>query len=338
ASGGAGETGGGGEAVGADEPRGAGLSALAPEAVGAGGAEGSDGAWSANPGDDTAEASAPIPAADDRVLTAAEKAWETKAPTIRAGGAGREVGGAALAARGPDAALLDLARRMSALLREPPETKIDDAAALAAIEALRAGVLRDLESPSNVLHAGLDERDRLALLEARARVAATPGEANASLTRRLAGIAPGPGMRIVRGLLCTRVQGFGRYEAFASTTFAAGSPIRAIVYTELDGFGSRPAREGDPAMKDVALAEQTSVELTQELGLYTEPGGLRAWHKPGQRVIETTRGRRRDFYLIHTIELPRTLSVGRYVLKATVTDVTTGASDEVNIPITVVAR
>jgi hypothetical protein len=314
---------------------GAGLTALAPEAAGAAGTT------SAAPASTQPVASAPAPVvrreADESVLRAAAEAWATPAP-----GAGRVTpagtgGAAALAARGPDDTLLDMARKMAALLREPTG-RIDDAVALAAVESLRPGVLASMDDPANVLRSRLDAADLATLLEARGRVASGLSEGMASLTRALAGIAPAPGLRVTRGALCRRVQGFGRYEAFATTRFVAGAPIRAIVYTEIEGFGYRAAREGDPALKDVPLSEQVSVELTQELGLFQEPGGLRVWHRPAQRVIETTRGKRRDFYLIHTIDLPPTLGVGSYVLKAIVTDATTGSGDEVNIPITVVAR
>lgn len=313
---------------------GAGLTALAPEAAGPPGVTNTAPGTVGREDAPTSPAPVVLREADDSVLRAAEDAWATPTPRVTPAGTG---GATALAARGPDDTLLDMARKMAALLREPTG-RIDDAVALAAVESLRPGVLASLDDPANVLRARLDPADLAALLEARGRVASGLSEGMASLTRALAGIAPAPGLRVTRGALCRRVQGFGRYEAFATTRFVAGAPIRAIVYTEIDGFGYRPAREGDPALKDVPLGEQVSVELTQELGLFQEPGGLRVWHRPSQRVIETTRGKRRDFYLIHTIELPPTLGVGSYVLKVTVTDAATGSGDEMNIPITVVAR
>jgi hypothetical protein len=137
--------------------------------------------------------------------------------------------------------------------------------------------------------------------------------------------------------LCTKVLGFGRFETFVSDTFYAGKPIRAIVYAEVDGFAYRPARAGDPVQRNVPLAEQQSVDLTQRLSLFHDQSGLLAWHVPAQRVVETSRNQRRDFFLIHQVELPKNLTVGTYVLKITIEDSTSGATTEASLPIKIVA-
>ncbi|MCE7973047.1 MAG: hypothetical protein DYG92_01790 [Leptolyngbya sp. PLA1] len=228
---------------------------------------------------------------------------------------------------------------MARLLREPPpgSERLSDAAALAAIESVKPGVLATIEAPTNALGTKLSPADLHALIDARERLLANPTEANRTLLKSLAKIAPAGGVRVSRAVLCRRVEGFGRYEPLTTDTFIAGRPIRAIVYTELDGFMARAARPGDPAQQGVPIGEQVSVELTQSLTLFHDSDGLQAWHKPAQRVVETTRAARRDFYLIHTIELPANLTIGKYRLKVTVTDVTSGAADEVSMPITIVA-
>src|SRR5262245_38017580 len=169
---------------------------------------------------------------------------------------------------------------------------------------MRPGVLADLESEGNALGPRLTREDRKALVDARERVLAQPGAAQESLGKILARLAPATTLKIPRVALCTRVSGFGRFETFASDTFVAGRVLRAIVYSELDGFAYRPAREGDPAQAGVPAAEQVSVELSQSVSLYHDPSGLLAWHRPAQRVVETTRNKRRDFYLIHQVALP----------------------------------
>lgn len=267
------------------------------------------------------------------VLAQADQAWATttRAPAHTAR--------PQLAQSEPEDPLAELASRMARLLREPPpgSERLSDVAALAAIESVKPGVLATIESPTNALGTKLAPADLRSLIDARERLLANPTEANRTLLKSLAKIAPAGGVRVSRAVLCRRVEGFGRYEPLTTDTFIAGRPIRAIVYTELDGFLARAARTGDPVQNGVPMTEQVSVELTQSLTLYQDADGLQAWHKPAQRVVETTRAARRDFYLIHTIELPANLTIGRYRLKVTVTDVTSGASDEVTMPITIVA-
>jgi hypothetical protein len=268
-----------------------------------------------------------VRAADAGILDAALRAWEQPTPPPESNPP---------APASPEDPGVALARRMAEALRRPESQRPPDALALGAIESLLPGALAELDTPGGVLNASLSPEDLRALREARERVLASPTSAGESLVRALAGRAMP--LRIVRGLLCRRVEGFGRYNAFESPRFIAGKPLRVIVYTELENFAPRPAREGDPVQPGVSLSEQFTVDLTQSLTLYHDPSGLQAWHKPAQRVLETTRGRRRDFFLVHTIDLPATLTIGRYFLKVTVTDKTSGSSDEVNLPIEIVAK
>jgi hypothetical protein len=175
------------------------------------------------------------------------------------------------------------------------------------------------------------------LADARDRILAQPGAANESLTKTLARLAPPPALKIGRAVLCTRVQGFGRYDPLSTDTFIAGKPIRAIVYIELDGFMSRPARAGDPVDSAMSLSEQVSVELSQSITLFHDPSGLQAKFVPPKTVVDTTRNKRRDFYLIQQIELPATLTIGKYNLKITVKDMTSSGEAEAVLPVKVVA-
>lgn len=254
----------------------------------------------------------------------------------------------------PPDPVADLAARMASLLQPAPgSTKpaLADAAALIPIEAMKPGVLATLDAADNPLAKSLSPADIETLRQARTRLlsdASTPPDLRTALRGSEAPIpAPVPtpavatpapkAFSITRAALCTRVQGYGRFDPYSSTTFVAGRSIRAIVYTELDGFATRPARSGDPLQTNVAMSEQVSVQLSQTLTLYHDKDGLLAWHRPPQGVTETSRSARRDFYLIQIIELPSTLSVGRYNLKVTVTDTTTGAEAERIIPVDIVA-
>lgn len=248
--------------------------------------------------------------------------------------------------------LVELGRQMAALLRAGPSAPGEkdraalDAAALAPIEAMRPGVLADLDSASSAL-AALPHADRALLAAARDRLGgrSAASEAGDALRRTLApGLAPvvnpdAAPLRIPRAALCARVESFGKFSPLTTNndTFAAGRAIRAIVYTELDGFAARPAREGDRLVPGAPASEQISVDLQQSLALFQDSTGLRVWSRPAQNVVETSRNKRRDFYLIQQVELPRTLGVGRYNLKVTVKDRTTGAETEAILPISVVA-
>ncbi|MEM1422887.1 MAG: hypothetical protein AAGH64_02680, partial [Planctomycetota bacterium] len=58
---------------------------------------------------------------------------------------------------------------------------------------------------------------------------------------------------------------------------------------------------------------------------------------PEERITDFSRNRRRDFYTIQIVELPATLTIGRYHLRLTVTDAHSGEEAQAVVPIDVVA-
>ncbi|GDX97951.1 hypothetical protein LBMAG48_03550 [Phycisphaerae bacterium] len=237
----------------------------------------------------------------------------------------------------PTDPLTDIATKMAALLRQTDaagKPLIADLPAILPIESLKPGVLATLNDAANPL-AMLSTEDKQALIAARDRLLANPRGATNDLIKSL---RPTSGFNILRTALCVRVEGFGRFEPYQTSTFVQGRTLRAIVYVELDGFSTRPARDSDPVLSSVALSEQASVDLTQSLSLYHDADDLLAWHRPARGVIETSRNKRHDFYLIQQVDLPPTLTVGRYNLKVTVTDRTTQAQAEAVLPIEIVAH
>lgn len=147
-----------------------------------------------------------------------------------------------------------------------------------------------------------------------------------------------PSMRIARVELCSTVTGFGRYEPMG-TTFAAGRPNRVIVYTELDKVSHRPSHDGDPGrtLGATSAEELWAVEVSQELRMTHDADGSMQWRTPEEKIIEVARNRRRDFYLVQSVTLPQTLSVGNYALKVIVRDKLSGATDERIVPVRIVA-
>lgn len=133
-------------------------------------------------------------------------------------------------------------------------------------------------------------------------------------------------IRVRRVELCRRVEGYGVYDAFGDHVFLAGREQPMVVYTELDHFESRGSSR-----------ELYQVRLTQEVALYNEADGLLVWQEPKYEVVDESRNRRRDFFVVQMVRLPGRLGVGKYLLKVRVTDVQGRCSDERAIPVQLVA-
>lgn len=133
------------------------------------------------------------------------------------------------------------------------------------------------------------------------------------------------GLSIRKAELCTRVDGYGIYDPFESTTFVAGRQRSAIVYIELDDFQTEH-EDG----RHVA-------RLRQEIVLYNASDGLAVWRVQPTDIVDKSRNQRRDFFLVQVVKLPATLNVGKYLLKVTITDEVGEAVDESTIPIEFVA-
>lgn len=126
--------------------------------------------------------------------------------------------------------------------------------------------------------------------------------------------------------LCRKVSGFGVYDTFESTTFLAGREQPMIVYAELENFRSTQDSRG-----------QFQVKLTQEIVLYNEADGLAVWKQPVAQIVDRSRNKRRDFFVVQLIRLPARLGVGKYRLKIRVNDVAGGSIDESSVQVQIVA-
>ncbi|MBX3403120.1 MAG: hypothetical protein KF699_06875 [Phycisphaeraceae bacterium] len=152
--------------------------------------------------------------------------------------------------------------------------------------------------------------------------------------------------------LCRRVDSFGRYTPYASSTFVARQRIPMIVYTEVENYAQAreaelPPTDGRPtSLSRPGSPDRWALELSQEIHLYAADGSLQ-WFVKEQTHRDVSQSKRRDFFLVQRIDLPAELSVGRYTLKVIVRD--KGAArlaglppdaepaTEVNIPIQIVA-
>jgi hypothetical protein len=106
--------------------------------------------------------------------------------------------------------------------------------------------------------------------------------------------------------LCYRVDGFGDYKPFEPPVRKAGQEV--IIYCEIDGL----------------RFEQTSngfrTRLAGQLEFFSESGGPPVLVKSLGTAEEICRKRRRDYYVVYKIVLPKPLSPGEYRMKLTEKD------------------
>lgn len=143
------------------------------------------------------------------------------------------------------------------------------------------------------------------------------------------------GLTVPVAALCTEVRGYGRYAPFPRNDFLARRPIRALLYVEVDRFEHR---ETDGSALGLPVEERFAIELSQTLELYHAGEGKNlAWKRGEEVVVETSRNKQRDFYLLTEIRLPETLTVGSYQLKVIIRDRVAGTTAERLIPVNIVA-
>ena len=126
--------------------------------------------------------------------------------------------------------------------------------------------------------------------------------------------------------LCTKVDGFGVYEPIDPARFTAGKEHMAIVYCEVENFSS--------ALND---RKQWETKLTQETVLYREDG-LAVWQDKTKSIVDLSRNRRHDFFIVKMVKLPSTLTIGRYMMKVSIQDMQASRFAETTVPVEIVAQ
>lgn len=239
----------------------------------------------------------------------------------------------------PQAKMQRLANELSALIQKRMVASPDpvpDVLALAAIDALKPGgsaalpegVDKSLSPPE--LKAVNAVRDLIRGLVGDPATARDPAKAADRVMDVLKQLAQSKPLAIARAALCSKVNGFGQYTPLGGSAFLAGGTSKAIIYTEIDGFSHRDeVNSGEPMY---------AVELSQEAALFHAGDNTLQWRWPEQQIREVSRNKRRDFFVIRQIDLPRNLTVGQYVLKVTIRDkVDAKAVAQTSLPITIVA-
>ncbi|MEM9347642.1 MAG: hypothetical protein AAGB26_13605 [Planctomycetota bacterium] len=121
-------------------------------------------------------------------------------------------------------------------------------------------------------------------------------------------------LKIEQYQLCRRVDSYGVYEPFGSTRFLAGRKNRVLVYVELENFKHEPLEEGG-----------YEVRLEQSVELYDATGETTVWRQGPVQLIDVSRNKRRDFFIVYPIDLPARLPAGGYRLKVRIQDQHTGS-------------
>lgn len=236
-----------------------------------------------------------------------------------------------------EALAAELSRTLRDMVRDAddPGEAFRAASALAGLEAIHPGSIDRLE------HEGVLSPEELEIVKAAAELTRAMGARGemtdpaqaAELMRELGDrLASSRGVRIATATLCTRVQGYGRYEEFPSNTFLAGRRQPVIIYVEMERFTHKPIVAEDGS-------ERFEIKLSQRLELYHLADGLNTWNRAAEVDRSVSRKRVKDYYLINQVVLPETLSVGKYALKVVMRDLNDerGGMDEVTIPIEIVS-
>lgn len=126
--------------------------------------------------------------------------------------------------------------------------------------------------------------------------------------------------------LCKSVTNFATFEPIEPARFIANVDHQVIVYCEVGNFTSN--------LNDKQLWE---TRLTWDLTLFTDQG-LQVWSDKTETITDAARSRRRDFFVRKIITLPKNLSVGRYLLKASLVDTQSNRVAEATTPIVIVVQ
>jgi len=125
--------------------------------------------------------------------------------------------------------------------------------------------------------------------------------------------------------LVSRVNSYGDYDEIAPAEFPAGQSAHVILYAEISNFRSEKG-EGD--------RYRTLLGETVEV---FDAKGQSVFKQTHDRIPDTCRRVRNDFFLALELDLPETLAPGTYTLKATIEDKLSATADQAQIPFTIAA-
>ncbi|MEW4489712.1 hypothetical protein AB1L42_16645 [Thalassoglobus sp. JC818] len=130
-------------------------------------------------------------------------------------------------------------------------------------------------------------------------------------------------LRLKNVLFCQRIDGFGNYETYLSDRFRAGQ--RVLIYSEIKNFTSKMTADGEYSTRIRSLLE-----------IYDTTTGNRVDANDFPSTEDLSRTQRSDYYHSYRIDFPEHLSAGKYSLKITIVDESTGKQASSDIPFEIV--
>ena len=128
-------------------------------------------------------------------------------------------------------------------------------------------------------------------------------------------------------LVCSKAPYFGNYEKIDPARFVATQSHTIGIYYEVENFSSQLNEN-----------KMYQTKLSEQIVLYTESSGLPVWSERKETYTDLSHRRRHDFFVAKPIVLPRSLTIGRYLLKVTVEDQQAKRIAENTVPIEIVAQ
>lgn len=221
--------------------------------------------------------------------------------------------------------------KMNEFVQQSDEPSLVKALAAATLLAAEAGrtLDPDLLEPLTDKERQLIQRYHQLVVKLRQELATGGANPDADeLTAALNDLLGSRPIQIRRLELCKNVAGFGVFDTIDHDVLLVGRDHKMIVYVEL---------EHCRALKN--SGDRFEVKLAQEVVLYTDDAhGLAVWRQPQVQIVDQSRNRRRDFFVVQVIRLPGRLNVGKYRLKVTVDDVHGNTRAEMSLPIQIVAE
>ena len=159
---------------------------------------------------------------------------------------------------------------------------------------------------------------------AAANPAAMPADKVRPLTDMADRLREQSDLSVPTAVLCSKVDGFGRYDPIDPPVFRGPAEHPVVLYCEVDHFTSKLAAGG-----------QWAVKLTWDTALYDE-AGRKVWTGKATEVDDESRNRRRDFFAAKVLRLPGSLGAGRYLLKVSIVDRQAERVAERSVPLQIV--
>jgi hypothetical protein len=136
------------------------------------------------------------------------------------------------------------------------------------------------------------------------------------------GVAERPPLEIAALRLCSKVKGFGSFEAVNPDALRPGQCLR--IYCEMAGL-------------EYQLRGEVFISrLAAHIELRPRADGPVVWEQAPGTAEDVCARRRRDYYVSYLVELPRTLQPGTYRLRLIQTDLVGNRAASSELPVTIV--